>query len=80
MMLNVAKWHCGKGTNRIPGAVTCKSQTAHLKRLKNTFEWAKHIVELCSTLLTLGREKRTLFLCSRLIEAFTYFKRLFQFH
>ena len=36
---------------------TCKSQIVHLKRLKNTFEWAKHIVELCSTLLTLGREK-----------------------
>ena len=43
-MLNVAKWHCGNGTNRIPGAVTCKSQTARLKRLKNTFEWAKHII------------------------------------
>ena len=42
-MLNVAKWHCGVGTNRILG-VTCKSRIAHLKRLKNTFEWAKHIV------------------------------------
>ena len=43
-MLNVAKWHCGKGTNRILSPVVSKSQTARWKTLKNTFELAKYIV------------------------------------
>ena len=42
-MLNVAKWHCGKGTNRILGAVTCKSRIVLLKWLKNRFAMRKCI-------------------------------------
>ena len=42
-MLNVAKWQSGVGTNRIPGAVTCKSRIAHLKWLKKTFAMRKCI-------------------------------------
>ena len=38
--------------------VVSKSQIVHLKWLNSTFERRKCIVELCSTFLTLGREKQ----------------------
>ena len=74
---NVAMW---QRDNRVLSFVVSKSQIVHLKWLNSTFERRKCIVELSSTFLTLGREKQTLLLCSRLIETFTYFKRLVVFH